>query len=203
MIRNRNKWPQVASAFAIGLGAGAALGLFAPQSGDDTRDQIRSTAQDGVDELTDRGKTVIRRVRKNMADAKDFVNEVADAGENAFRDARSATMSSQNHAIQLPVSQHGTASARPRLGRTRMNLRSKGALHGLTLDDRRHSHHSLAAWARHFVHAGRIRPHSPRDRHYRHSDSRHPGSSTRLDFRPRATTARECLTDFQAGPRFS
>ena len=29
MIRNRNKWPQVASAFAIGLGAGAAVGLGA------------------------------------------------------------------------------------------------------------------------------------------------------------------------------
>ena len=34
MIRRRNTWPQVFSAFAIGLGAGAALGLlFAPQSG--------------------------------------------------------------------------------------------------------------------------------------------------------------------------
>ena len=92
MIRRRNVWPQVFSAFAIGLGAGAALGmLFAPQSGEDTRELLGSTAQDGVDEAIDRGKTVVRRVRKNLGDAKDFVNDIADTAEGAFRDARNAS----------------------------------------------------------------------------------------------------------------
>ena len=89
MIRRRNTWPQVLSAFAIGLGAGAALGvLFAPQSGEDTRELLRGTAQDGMDDAVDRGKTVIRRVRGNVGDAKDFVNEVVDTAEGAFREAR-------------------------------------------------------------------------------------------------------------------
>jgi gas vesicle protein len=92
MIRRRNTWPQVVSAFAIGLGAGAALGvLFAPQSGEDTRELLRETAQDGVDDAVDRGRTVIRRVRKNVEDAKDLVNEVADTAEGAFREARNAS----------------------------------------------------------------------------------------------------------------
>jgi gas vesicle protein len=92
MIRRRNTWPQVVSAFAIGLGAGAALGmLFAPQSGEDTRELLRGTVQDGMDEAVDHGKTVIRRVRKNMGDAKDLVNEVADTAQGAFREARNAS----------------------------------------------------------------------------------------------------------------
>jgi gas vesicle protein len=92
MIRRRNAWPQIFSAFAIGLGAGAAIGvLFAPQSGEDTREAIRGSAKDGIDEAVDRGKTVMRRVRKNIGDAKDYVNDVADTAEGAFRDARNAS----------------------------------------------------------------------------------------------------------------
>jgi hypothetical protein len=49
------------------------------------------TAQDTIDDAVDRGKTVMRRVRKNVGDAKDFVNEVADTAQGAFREARSAS----------------------------------------------------------------------------------------------------------------
>jgi gas vesicle protein len=90
-IRNRNQWPKVFSAFAIGLGAGAALGLlFAPQSGEDARNYLRDTAQDGVDEVVSRGKSAARRVHRTVEDVKDLVNEVADSAESAFREARSA-----------------------------------------------------------------------------------------------------------------
>src|ERR1700731_3138477 len=75
MIRRPNAWPQVVSAFAIGLGAGAALGmLFAPQSGEDTRDYLRGTAQDSVDEAIASGKKAARRVRKHIGEATEFAN---------------------------------------------------------------------------------------------------------------------------------
>ncbi len=91
-MRRNSNWPQVISAFAVGVGAGAALGmLFAPLSGEDTRDYIRSTAQDGVDDVIAGGKKVARRVRKHVADATDFANDVAETAEGAFRDARNAS----------------------------------------------------------------------------------------------------------------
>jgi gas vesicle protein len=92
MSRPRNRWPQVISAFAIGLGAGAALGVvLAPQSGEDTREHLRDTAKSGVDEAISRGKTVMRRAGKTLDDAKDFVNDVAETAEGAFHEARKAT----------------------------------------------------------------------------------------------------------------
>jgi gas vesicle protein len=92
MLRSRNRWSQLVSAFAIGLGAGAAIGvLFAPQSGDETREYLRDTAQDTLDDAVSRGKTAVRRARKNINDVREFVNDVADTAEGAYQDARNAT----------------------------------------------------------------------------------------------------------------
>jgi hypothetical protein len=44
-------WPEAVSAFLVGIGVGAAIGiLFAPQSGEETRDYLIGTAQDKLDE---------------------------------------------------------------------------------------------------------------------------------------------------------
>ena len=91
-MRRNSNWPQMISAFAVGLGAGAALGmLFAPMSGEDTRDYIGNAAQEGVDDVIASGKKVVRRVRKHVADATDFANDVAETAEGAFREARNAS----------------------------------------------------------------------------------------------------------------
>jgi gas vesicle protein len=91
-MRRNSNWPQMISAFAVGLGAGAALGmLFAPMSGEDTRDYIGNAAQEGVDDVIASGKKVARRVRKHVADATDFANDVTETAEGAFREARNAS----------------------------------------------------------------------------------------------------------------
>ena len=92
MLRRRDRWSTVFSAFAIGLGAGAALGvLFAPVSGEDTREYLRDAAQDGVDEAVSRGRTLLRKARRNVGEAREFVQDIADTAEGAYRDARNAS----------------------------------------------------------------------------------------------------------------
>ncbi len=83
------------SYFFLGLGIGVAVGiLFAPSSGEETRQLIRSKADESKDylkrrgedlrgtaeELVDRGKTVVSRQKEHLAAA-------VDAGRQAYRDA--------------------------------------------------------------------------------------------------------------------
>ena len=81
----------ITSAFAIGVGVGAALGiLLAPKSGEDTRAYIRDTARDTFDDAVARGKKVARRGQKAVDDAREMVNDAVDAGQGAFREARNS-----------------------------------------------------------------------------------------------------------------
>ena len=82
------------SSFLLGLGVGVGIGmLFAPKSGQETRDLIKNKAGEGSDylkqrstelkqnasEWVDRGKEAINRQRDNLADAM-------EAGRQAYRD---------------------------------------------------------------------------------------------------------------------
>jgi len=81
--------------FFLGLGLGVAVGvLFAPKSGDETREFIRSKAGEGADyvkrrgedlretasETIDRGKDTLRRHKENVSAA-------VEAGKQAYREA--------------------------------------------------------------------------------------------------------------------
>ena len=97
------RWQETASAFVIGIGVGAALGiLFAPQSGEDTRDQIAGGAQDTLDGAVSTGRKWVRRaprsvddatdyVKKNVDDATDYVKDAAGEGQRAYREAKKAS----------------------------------------------------------------------------------------------------------------
>ena len=83
------------SSFLLGLGVGVGIGmLFAPKSGQETRDLIKNKAGEGTDYLkqrgseirqtaadwVDKGKEAIGRQKESLADA-------VEAGKQAYRDA--------------------------------------------------------------------------------------------------------------------
>ena len=83
------------SAFLLGLGVGVAVGmLFAPKSGQETRELIKNKAGEGADflkqrgsdakqtaaEWVDKGKDALNKQKDNLADA-------VEAGRQAYRDA--------------------------------------------------------------------------------------------------------------------
>ena len=104
----KSDWSSIITGIAIGIGIGAALGiLFAPQSGEDTREYLgrQRRINDTKDRFSDvnerpRLRTLQQRgrVRKGFArQAQDSVEEVkghlqdiADAGQRAYRDAAKA-----------------------------------------------------------------------------------------------------------------
>ena len=83
------------SYFFLGLGLGVAVGLlFAPKSGPETRELLRSKADEGKDylkrrsiELRDSANDVIDRGRSSVSRQRDNLTAAVEAGKQAYRDA--------------------------------------------------------------------------------------------------------------------
>jgi gas vesicle protein len=83
-------WQGSASGLLIGIGLGVVVGiLLAPKSGKDTRDQIVDTVKDGLDGAMAKGQKLTGRVQQTLKDARERVRDAAEAGEKAYRDAKS------------------------------------------------------------------------------------------------------------------
>jgi len=90
------------SYFFLGLGLGVAVGLlFAPKSGAETRDLIRSKADEGKEYLKRRGVELresagdaIEKGRSAVGRHRDNLAAAVEAGKQAYREAVSSDPSS-------------------------------------------------------------------------------------------------------------
>jgi gas vesicle protein len=81
------------SVFLIGLGIGALVGiLFAPKSGEDTREFLASKADEGRDyaqrkarELRERAEDLLERSKEIMDRQKDALAEAVEAGKDTYK----------------------------------------------------------------------------------------------------------------------
>lgn len=83
------------SYFFLGLGLGVAVGLlFAPKSGAETRELIRSKADESKDylrrrssELRDSASDAIERGKSAVSKQRDHLSAAVEAGKQAYREA--------------------------------------------------------------------------------------------------------------------
>ena len=83
------------SSFLLGLGVGVAIGmLFAPKSGEETRELIKNKAGEGSEylkqrssELKDTASGWVDKGRDAVGKQKENLNEAMEAGKQAYRDA--------------------------------------------------------------------------------------------------------------------
>jgi gas vesicle protein len=81
------------SFFLVGLGIGALVGvLFAPKSGDETRDYLADRADEGREyaqkkarELRERAEDLIERSKEIMAKQKDALSTAIEAGKDTYK----------------------------------------------------------------------------------------------------------------------
>lgn len=83
------------SYFFLGLGIGVAVGiLFAPKSGEETRDFLRTKATEGKDYLKRRGEelresatSALERGKSAVQRQKEQITAAVEAGRQAYREA--------------------------------------------------------------------------------------------------------------------
>jgi gas vesicle protein len=81
------------SYFLVGLGMGALLGiLFAPKSGEETREYLTKKATEGREyaqrkarELRERAEDVVERGKETFHRQKEHVTAAVDAGKQAYQ----------------------------------------------------------------------------------------------------------------------
>jgi len=85
------------SSFLLGLGVGVGIGmLFAPKSGEETREMLKNKAGEGTDYLKQRG-TEFRQSASEWVDKgkdalnrqKDHLSDAVEAGRQAYRETMS------------------------------------------------------------------------------------------------------------------
>lgn len=81
------------SSFLIGLGIGAVIGvLFAPHSGEETRDYLAAKADEGRDyaqkkarELRERAEDLLERSKEIMGRQKEAIGSAVEAGRETYK----------------------------------------------------------------------------------------------------------------------
>ncbi len=88
----KNKWPEAVVTFLLGLGMGGVLGLlFAPASGEDTRDLIRGSAEDAVEAAGAEARRLSRHFQNTIESAEEQVKGAAKAGGKAYQEVKKAS----------------------------------------------------------------------------------------------------------------
>jgi gas vesicle protein len=93
------------SYFFLGLGLGVAAGLlFAPKSGPETRDLLRSKADEGKEylkrrsnEVADQAAEALERGKSTVTRQRDNLVAAVEAGKQAYREAVTATPNEAEH----------------------------------------------------------------------------------------------------------
>lgn len=83
------------ASFLLGVGVGVGLGLlFAPKTGEETRELLRGKADEGKEylkkrgvELRDSASDIIERGKEAIGRQKDTLAEAVEAGKQAYREA--------------------------------------------------------------------------------------------------------------------